>query len=267
MDEIKNETITQQKTIKPFNISMGEPALLIENIKTIKEFIPEIDICIDTNKFQIVNMDPANVSLIDFKLFSGVFTSFNISEKTSLCINSNSFYEILKTYKKNDILKISINEDDLNHLCIEFVNSFSRINKIPLIENDNPPIKVPELTNSQSFMIDPGVLKEIIKEFKSFESVIIKIDYKQIKFISKDDFKTLEIPINDLYINCDGNIKSKYSVDYLYKLLSSRINSFLKSESESNLYFGDDYPLKLNMGIENKYLLSFILAPKVDNDY
>ena len=40
MDEIKNETITQQKTIKPFNISMGEPALLIENIKTIKEFIP-----------------------------------------------------------------------------------------------------------------------------------------------------------------------------------------------------------------------------------
>jgi hypothetical protein len=56
-------------------------------------------------------------------------------------------------------------------------------------------------------------------------------------------------------------IKAKYSIEYLKKMMSGS-----KIADDVTVYFNKDYPLKLEYKVLDKVLLSFILAPRVDND-
>jgi len=56
-------------------------------------------------------------------------------------------------------------------------------------------------------------------------------------------------------------VKAKYSVEYLKKIISSS-----KLADEVVINFNKDYPLKLDYATIDKVSLSFILAPRVEND-
>ncbi|MDP3734180.1 MAG: hypothetical protein Q8R37_03040, partial [Nanoarchaeota archaeon] len=64
-------------------------------------------------------------------------------------------------------------------------------------------------------------------------------------------------------IKTTGNTKykAKYSLEYLKKMVAGE-----KLSDTVSLRFNTDYPLKLEYKITDKLLLSFILAPRVDND-
>ena len=53
---------------------------------------------------------------------------------------------------------------------------------------------------------------------------------------------------------------------HVYPWFNSRSNKTLKSESDLNISFNKDYPLKLVFNYPDKYVYRFILAPKIDND-
>ena len=62
-------------------------------------------------------------------------------------------------------------------------------------------------------------------------------------------------------IVCDNKdkIKSKYSIEYLKKMIAaSKVSSTVKVQ------FNKDYPLKMEFLDLDKVMLSFILAPRVD---
>jgi proliferating cell nuclear antigen len=58
-----------------------------------------------------------------------------------------------------------------------------------------------------------------------------------------------------------AKIKAKYSIEYLKKMINAG-----KLANEVSIFFNQDYPLKLEYKIVDKLLLSFILAPRVEND-
>ena len=72
-------------------------------------------------------------------------------------------------------------------------------------------------------------------------------------------------PDNDIEIVTGGEgntqIKSKYSIEYLKKM--SLGNNISK---ECKLEFSNDYPLKISFEIKERASLSFILAPRIDNE-
>ena len=59
----------------------------------------------------------------------------------------------------------------------------------------------------------------------------------------------------------DETVKSKYSIEYLKKMVAGS-----KISNEVSIQFNKDYPLKLSFKEVDKVLLSFILAPRVEND-
>ena len=58
-----------------------------------------------------------------------------------------------------------------------------------------------------------------------------------------------------------GKIKSKYSIEYLKKMMAGS-----KLAEEVSIQFNKDYPLKLEYKTVDKVMLSFVLAPRVENE-
>ena len=62
-------------------------------------------------------------------------------------------------------------------------------------------------------------------------------------------------------VDGDEKVKAKYSIEYLKKMITGS-----KIADEVSIYFNNDYPLKLEYKTVDKVILSFILAPRVENE-
>ncbi len=84
---------------------------------------------------------------------------------------------------------------------------------------------------------------------------VVRGDLSQAKIEVKEDSNTK--------IKVDGNekINAKYSIEYLKKMIAGS-----KIADDVSIYFNKDYPLKLEYKTVDKVMLSFILAPRVEND-
>ena len=71
----------------------------------------------------------------------------------------------------------------------------------------------------------------------------------------------VEFNNNEMKIEGEVNAKSKYSVEYLKKIIKSS-----KLADNVVIQFDKDYPLKLSYKVLDKMLMEFILAPRVAND-
>ncbi|MBS3164526.1 DNA polymerase sliding clamp, partial [Candidatus Woesearchaeota archaeon] len=62
-------------------------------------------------------------------------------------------------------------------------------------------------------------------------------------------------------VQSKSKARSKYSVEYLKKMVPAA-----KLADSVQIKFSQDYPLMLDYKVIDKVSLSFILAPRVDND-
>ncbi|MFH1053553.1 MAG: hypothetical protein V1740_04020, partial [Candidatus Woesearchaeota archaeon] len=66
---------------------------------------------------------------------------------------------------------------------------------------------------------------------------------------------------DDTEIKAEQTVKAKYSVEYLKKMVQGG-----KLADKVMVQFNKDYPLKLSYVSVDRVSLSFILAPRVEND-
>ena len=62
-------------------------------------------------------------------------------------------------------------------------------------------------------------------------------------------------------IKAKDNVKARYSIEYLKKMIGGS-----KLADNVEIYFNKDYPLRLDYKTLDKIQLSFILAPRVENE-
>jgi len=58
-----------------------------------------------------------------------------------------------------------------------------------------------------------------------------------------------------------GRVKSIFSLDYLNKVIKAK-----KLSDTLTLHLGDDFPLKIDFKVPDKLELSFILAPRIEEE-
>ena len=98
------------------------------------------------------------------------------------------------------------------------------------------------------------------------ESVTFLGDKKELLVKAQGDLSKafIEIKADDnteIKTNSEEKFKAKYSLEYLKRMMSGT-----KLSETAKLSFNTDYPLKLDYKVIDKLSLSFILAPRVDND-
>lgn len=244
---------------------LAEPKYFKDSVSIISELVGEVKFKAGPDGLKMVAMDPANVAMVVFKLLSSCFTQYDVKETEEITINLNSLKQILKRAKGDDILTLETTED--NKLKIQLKSNTTRYFSIPVLELEDKEQKVPELQFPISVEMDSSLLTDSIEDVSVVaESVTFLGEAGQLLVKAEGDLSKalIEIKQGDNIViksTSPDKCKAKYSLEYLRKMIAGG-----KLSDKVTIYFNTDYPLKLEYKIIDRLMLSFILAPRVDND-
>jgi len=245
-------------------LTLAEPNFLKDSITIISELVTEAKFKITPNAMELVAMDPANVAMIIFKLLSSTFTEYDVKNDVELSIDLGNFKQILRRAGSNDMLTMELDE---NRLKLQLKGKTTRTFSLPLIESEEKEQKVPELNFPVTIKTNTEILNNAVEDVDIVaESVTFEIDNKSFVINGESDLSNanVEIPASDettITVEGEEKIKAKYSVEYLKKIMSAS-----KLCNTVTIQFNKDYPLKLDYVVVDRLQLSFILAPRVENE-
>lgn len=246
-------------------LTLAEPRYIKDSISIISDLVNEARFKINKDAIELVAMDPANVAMVIFRLLSSCFTEYDVKKDVEIGINLSNLKQILRRANPNDMLSLEL--DPNNRLKITLKGVSSRTFSLPIIELEEKEQKVPDLKFPVIIKMEPGLFNEAIEDADIVAESVSFIGEPN-KFIirAEGDLSQANIEITEsdsTKINVDGNstIKAKYSIEYLKKMIGSS-----KLADDLTIQFNKDYPLKLEYKTIDKVMLSFILAPRVEND-
>ena len=244
---------------------LAEPRYFKESIAIISDLVSEAKFKVNHDGLELVAMDPANVAMVIFKLLSSSFTKYEVMKPEVIAINLNNLKLILRRAKSDDILSLETTED--NKLKIELKSATTRSFSIPTLEVDDREQKVPELTFPVTIHMNSAMLSEAIEDVSVVAESVTFLGEKDVLSVKAEGELSkafIEIRQGDntaIMVNSGEKYKAKYSLEYLKKMVNGG-----KLHDKVSVFFNTDYPLKLEYKITDRLLLSFILAPRVDND-
>jgi len=245
-------------------LTLADPKLLKDSVAVISDLVTEAKFTVSKDSIDLVAMDPANVAMVIFKLLSSSFTEYQVEKEVKIALNLDNLKQVLRRAGPSDTLTLELTE---NKFKVVIKSSTTRTFYLPIIELEEREQKIPTLNFPLSVKTDTGLLSEAIEDVSIVgESVQFVCDEKKFTVQSEGDLSQakIEMPGDDnTVITKEGEdvIKSKYSVEYLKKMMQGS-----KLSSEVYIRFSNDYPLRLEYKTTDKLMLSFILAPRVDND-
>ncbi|MCD4759419.1 proliferating cell nuclear antigen (pcna) [archaeon] len=245
---------------------LAEPKLLKDSIGILSDLVSDVKIKFDSDKLEIVAMDPANVAMVIFKLLSSSFTEYEVGDGENIVVSLDSLKQILSRAKSSDSVLFELNEET-NRLKIELTGETNRKFNLALLESQEKDQKVPSLDFSGAIELNTLVFNDAIDDMDIIsDSIVLNLDKEGLTMESvgnTSDAKAHLKAIKEGAITCksDDIIKAKYSIEYLKK-----ISKGSKLASSVSLEFGADYPLKIEYKVQDKLQLTTILAPRVSND-
>jgi len=246
-------------------LTLAEPKYLKESISIISDLVNEARFKVNKDAIELVAMDPANVAMVLFKLLSSSFTEYDVKKDIDIAINLSNLKQILRRTNPNDMLTLELGDD--NKLKIRLKGTTTRTFNLPLIDLEEKEQKIPDLKFPVKIDMPTGIFNEAIQDVDVVaESVTFVAEPNKFTVQAEGDLSQAKIEINedsDTKVNVEGNekIKAKYSVEYLKKMINGS-----KIADNVIIQFNKDYPLKLEYKSLDKVMLSFILAPRVEND-
>ena len=244
--------------------TLAEPNYLKDSVSIISELVNEASFKIKPNSIELVAMDPANVAMVIFKLLSSAFTEYNVEKETDIAINLTNLKQILRRAKSSDSLTMEIEEDKLK---ITLQGGSTRTFYLPIIDLEEKEQRIPDLNFPVTIKTKTSVLSDAIEDVDVVaESVSFIVEPKRMMVVAEGDLSKAKIDIpskGDTVIVSDtpDKIQAKYSIEYLKKMMAAA-----KIADDVTIQFNKDYPLKLEYKSVDKVFLSFILAPRVEND-
>ncbi|MBI4150155.1 proliferating cell nuclear antigen (pcna) [Candidatus Woesearchaeota archaeon] len=245
------------------HLSLAEPKYLKESISIISELVNEATFKVTGNGIELVAMDPANVAMVIFKLLPSSFVEYKVDKPQEIAINLSNLKQVLKRAKPNDAITLELDE---NKLKITLKSNTTRTFSLPIIDLEEKEQRVPELNFAASVKTVSTVLNEAVEDVDIVaESVSFIAENGKFTVQAEGDLSKAHIEVpegNETKVDVKGDkVRSKYSIEYLKKMINGS-----KLADEVTISFNKDYPLRLDYRTLDKVSLSFILAPRVEND-
>lgn len=243
-------------------LTLAEPSKFKESINLISNLVNEARFKISTDAIELVAMDPANVAMVIFKMFSSGFTEYDVKEETEIAVNLSNLNQILRRVKSNDILSFELVD---NKLGIKLAGDNSRTFNLPLIELEEKEQKVPNLKFLVSILMPSDVLINAVEDVDIVaESAFFEAEQGKFILSAEGDLSQAKIEITegeDTKIEASEKTIAKYSIEYLKKMIGGS-----KLSERVGIQFKKDYPLKLDFKVMDNLSLEFILAPRVETE-
>ena len=188
-----------------------------------------------------------------------------MDKEQEIAINLTNLKQILKRANASDILSLELTDD--NKLQIQLKSKTTRTFSLPIIDLEEREQKVPSLNFHVTINLPSTILSDAVADADVVaESLMFIANPEKFTILAEGDLSRamIEITPDDttkIKSNTSAKIKSKYSVEYLKKMVSAG-----KLADKVTVHFNQDYPLKIDYVVQDRLSLSFILAPRVDND-
>lgn len=246
-------------------LTLAEPRFLKESVNIISDLVNEVRFKIDSDKIEMIAMDPANVAMIIFKLLSSAFVEYEVEHERELCVSLESLKQVLRRAKPSDTLTLTLDLEK-NYLKVLLKGESIRAFDLPLIDIDERVQKVPELNFPLRIETSSFILDEAIEDVGVVaESVALTAFNNKFVVQSEGNMGAAKIEVStddetNIAINGVESVSARYSVEYLKKIIKGS-----KLADTVVLQFDKDYPLKVDFKVMDKMQMSFILAPRVEN--
>lgn len=241
---------------------LAETKLIKEPITIISDLVNEAKFKIKKDSIEMIAMDPANVAMVVFRLLSSSFIEYTVKEETVIAINLNNLKQVLRRIKASDNLLLEVADSKLK---LTLSGSTVRTFFLPLIDIDEKEQKVPDLKFKTTIHCPSSMLNDAIEDVEIIaESVTLLAEEKKFTVSATGDSSKALVEIKseeNITIKTDEKVKSKYSIEYLKKMIQGS-----KISTHVDISFNKDYPLKLEYQELDKIQLMFILAPRIEND-
>ena len=248
-----------------FEAQLEDPSLLKESIAAIADLIDECEMKIKNDGIEIVASDRAVVAIVYFFLSKDAFSEYKVDEEKKIGLNLVNLIQILKRASPEDKVKLKL---EGNKLHIVLIGSSTRSFTLPLIDvskEEEPDINKLQTGFSAVFSMDSNVLNSGIEDAELItDSIVFTLRKDMFSLKAEGDSSSAHLELEpgsgSLQIDDMGEpIRSRYSIDYLKKMLKPR-----KMAEKINMQMATDYPLKIEYNVPDKAKLSFILAPRVE---
>jgi proliferating cell nuclear antigen len=243
---------------------LTDAAYLKDSIAVISELVNEARFKIRRDSIELVAMDPANVAMVVFRLWASAFTEYTIDKEQEIAINLAQLKQILKRASPSDTVTLQVSQ---SKLLVQFRNAVERNFDLPLIDIEEREQRVPNLTFPVQVTLPSAMLADAIADADiCAESVTFAAEPEKFAVLADGDqgrHQTMMSAGESVRVTSEAatKVKAKYSIEYLKKMMSAG-----KMASDVTVAFNQDYPLKLEYKVMDKVMLSFILAPRVEND-
>jgi len=243
-------------------LTLAEPKFFKEPIVIISDLVNEVVFRIDKDKLELVAMDPANVAMIVYKLLGSVFVEYDIDEAVEIAVNLDNLKQVLRRAKPADTLTLELLESKLK---ITLKSSSTRVFTLSLINLEEERQKVPELDFKCMVEMPSNLFDEAVEDMDVVsDSVAFEINDNIFNIQAAGNISTAKVSFKSddiVKINAKENVRSRYSVEYLKKIVKGG-----KLSDHLTLWLSNDYPMKIEYKIIDKLSLATILAPRVSND-
>ncbi len=246
-------------------LTLADNKYLKDSITIISDLVNEGRFKIGKDAIELIAMDPANVAMVVFKLLGSCFSEYDVKKEIEISLNLANLKQVLRRVKGDDVIVIELDQN--NRLKLQFKSNTIRTFYLPLIDIEEKEQKVPDLKFPLTINLPSNMLNDAIEDADIIaESVSFIAEKNKFTLLAEGDLSkaNIEMPKGDdvkIAADTDDTVKSKYSIEYLKKMIQGS-----KLSDEAVIKFNKDYPLKLEYKTVDKVMLSFILAPRVEND-
>ncbi|VVB74501.1 DNA polymerase sliding clamp 1 [Candidatus Tiddalikarchaeum anstoanum] len=245
---------------------MDNVSLLRDSLDAISGLVTEATFEFSPSGLILKAIDPAVVAMTVLQMLPTCFTQYEVSSPVKITLNLDYFLEVLKRAKQSDKVIIEL-QSDKGNLKVAMTGNIKRNFVVSLLENPDKEQKVPIPEFVGEVVIDNDVMHEAVKDcqmvsdcatFKaSPQSFTITAtgDLNNVKHeLTKDSPSLKSLTFKEEQV-------SKYSLEYLEKVIRGD-----KVAEVTKLQFKTNYLLEVEYRAKDKLSLTFILAPRVDND-
>jgi proliferating cell nuclear antigen len=238
---------------------------LQDTVSKLTALVDECKARLDEDGLSIQAVDAANVAMVDVWLPKEDFAQYQ-SDEELLGVNLVRLSDVVGMGGKGDTVTLELNEQT-RKLRIEIDGlryTLSLIDPDSIHQEPN----VPELDNP-TYTIMGGEIQQAVKasglvsDHMGFRSSpeLNKEGVVQAFAEGDTDDVSVDMPFGDVYDAADEKESSLFSLDYL-----DAMSKELPSDEDVCTELGDDYPIKFSADLGEEGGMTYLLAPRIEND-
>jgi len=248
-----------------FKAEITDAKLLRDSLDAVSELIDEAELSVTPEGMRIVASDRAVVAVVNFFISKNAFDSYECDKEAKLGINLTNVMQILRRWKDE---KMTISAEG-NKILLSFAGSSKRHFTLPVIDvskEESPDLAKLESGFTESLTISSDAFSSGVEDAELVgDSVVFTVRKDMFILTSENDSSSTKLemlPGESLNILSVGEpVRARYSIDYMKKMLKAR-----KLSGTAKLSLSSEYPLRLSFSVPEKLELSFILAPRVEEN-